>query len=281
MAQSKNSPARIVSKTTPAKVATKAIGKTVAKKVAMTAAKKAGTSVLKKVAKKYLGPVAAVGIGAYELYDRYNKEQAKKKKTSATKKDKPKPEAKKPVVKTPEKTPAKGPAIVNPTIKSTYRPNVVKSVIDRANAATPKAPVKESKPAAAKPAGKTVSQVWKEKTGMDWSEAKKLGVSDGSAKSNMALLAKLNSGATSRADLGVKPEPIAMATKKAEEIKTASPELATKKKGGMVKMKTGGMVNSNAKIVAIKRATGKVGGISKSPKTAIPKAKMGGSKGKC
>lgn len=91
----------------------------------------------------------------------------------------------------------------------------------------------------AKPAGKTVSQIWKEKTGMDWSEAKKLGLSDGSAKSNLALLAKLNSGATSRADLGVKVEPIVLATKKNEPM--ATPELETKRKGGPVKMKKGGM----------------------------------------
>ena len=70
-------------------------------------------------------------------------------------------------------------------------------------------------------------------------------------------------------------------------------------------MKTGGMVNSNAKIAASKKATGSVGGItkaiskatvkatspkgkvggtSKAPKKASPvklaKAKMGGMKGK-
>jgi hypothetical protein len=39
--------------------------------------------------------------------------------------------------------------------------------------------------------------------------------------------------------------------------------------------KTGGMVNSNPKLTASKKATGKVGGISKAPKTAVPKAKMG------
>jgi hypothetical protein len=58
--------------------------------------------------------------------------------------------------------------------------------------------------------------------------------------------------------------------------------------------KTGGMVNSNAKVTASKVAkgrpaksaepksaskvaTGKVGGISKAPKAATPKMKMGGS----
>lgn len=62
--------------------------------------------------------------------------------------------------------------------------------------------------------------------------------------------------------------------------------------------KTGGMVNPNASVQAskvakgrpaksaepksaAKKATGKVGGISKAPKTATPKMKMGGSmKGK-
>lgn len=111
-------------------------------------------------------------------------------------------------------------------------------------AASAKTPAKPAKTPAvvtklAKPAGKTVSQVWKEKTGMDWSEAKKLGLSDGSAKSNLALLAKLNSGATSRADLGVKVEPIVLATKKNEPM--AAPELVTKRKGGPVRMKKGGM----------------------------------------
>lgn len=40
-------------------------------------------------------------------------------------------------------------------------------------------------------------------------------------------------------------------------------------------MKTGGMVNSNTKASTVKKATGKVGGISKAPKTAVPKAKYG------
>jgi hypothetical protein len=43
------------------------------------------------------------------------------------------------------------------------------------------------------------------------------------------------------------------------------------------KMKVGGMVNSNKKITPSKTATGRVGGTSKAPKTAVPKAKMGGS----
>jgi|Laugrespbdmm15dd_1035085.scaffolds.fasta_scaffold21140_2 hypothetical protein len=132
----------------------------------------------------------------------------------------PKPSNKKPAA---PKAPAKAPA-------KPAKPATVKTP-----AKTPAA-VKPAPAAPAKaPAAKTVSQVWKEKTGMDWSEAKKLGVSDGSAKSNMALLAKLNSGATSRADLGVKVEPIVLATKKNEPM--ATPELETKRKGGATKMK--------------------------------------------
>lgn len=73
------------------------------------------------------------------------------------------------------------------------------------------------------------------------------------------------------------------------------------KKGGSVKKyKTGGMVNSNAKVSAIKSAgskgvksgvntkvskqtsaKGRVGGTSTAPKRAVPKAKMGGSKKYC
>ena len=54
---------------------------------------------------------------------------------------------------------------------------------------------------------------------------------------------------------------------------TGNPRL--KNGGTKTSYKTGGMVNSNAKVTASKKATGKVGGISKAPKTALPKAKYG------
>jgi len=44
---------------------------------------------------------------------------------------------------------------------------------------------------------------------------------------------------------------------------------------GKAMMKTGGMVNPNAKVTASTVATGKVGGISKAPKDAVPTAKYG------
>jgi hypothetical protein len=65
-----------------------------------------------------------------------------------------------------------------------------------------------AKPAAkttpAKPATTTtksapsVSELWKQKTGTSWSEAKKLGLSDGSASSNVALMKKLQSGSVNK-----------------------------------------------------------------------------------
>jgi len=51
--------------------------------------------------------------------------------------------------------------------------------------------------------------------------------------------------------------------------------------GQKLNYKTGGMVNSNAKVSASKVAKGRVGGTSAAPKTAVPKAKYGMSmKGK-
>ncbi len=77
--------------------------------------------------------------------------------------------------------------------------------------------------------------------------------------------------------------------------KVSSQRTVAKKETGY--MKTGGMVNSNASVQAskvakgrpaksaepksaAKKATGRTGGISKAPKGAAPKMKMGGMKGK-
>ena len=132
--------------------------------------------------------------------------------------------------------------------KSSTTGKIVKGVIDRAN----KYPSSSSKPTTTKPsssakpstsstkpaassnktkpaAGKTVSQLWKEKTGLDWSEAKKSGLSDGSAKSNLALMAKLKSGAMTRAELGAKSVVNKLEPKKVESVSSSSSEKATPK----------------------------------------------------
>jgi len=136
------------------------------------------------------------------------------------------------------------------TKKNTTTGKIVKAVIDRAN----KYP---SKPASTKPStsstkiapapSKTVSQIWKEKTGMDWSEAKKRGLSDGSAKSNLALLAKLKSGEVSKSSLSKPvastpaPTPSAPAAKMTPTggsgIGATEREPDTYRRGGSVKKK--------------------------------------------
>lgn len=90
--------------------------------------------------------------------------------------------------------------------------------------------------------GKTVSEIWKEKTGTSWSEAKKQGLTDGSMKANLALLAKLKSGSFDKEN----QPPARMETVKATDMKVSSTgptELAgvkspeKKKKGGIIKTK--------------------------------------------
>lgn len=119
-----------------------------------------------------------------------------KKPVSKAEAPKPKP--------TPKPTPK--PAAKKPATKSGSSYSAVKDIKSRMvpNTGAPKPGVgvkatskPKPKPTAktpAKPAAKTVSQLWVEKTGTPWSEAKKQGLSDGSAASNMALMKKLKSG---------------------------------------------------------------------------------------
>lgn len=77
--------------------------------------------------------------------------------------------------------------------------------------AKPKTPTKST--------GPTVSQLWTEKTGLAWSEAKKRGLSDGSLNSNLALMKKLKSGEVSKSSLESKTSTTASTTTSAiEEI---------------------------------------------------------------
>lgn len=119
-------------------------------------------------------------------------------------------------------------------------------------------------PVVVKPPAKTVSQIWKEKTGTEWSEAKKQGLSDGSAKSNLALLAKLKSGSLDKDKQSpAKTEPAKMETAKATDMKISytdptelsgldenelinKPGYGAKKKLGGI-MKKGGQVRKKRK----------------------------------
>lgn len=91
----------------------------------------------------------------------------------------------------------------------------------------------------AKPAAKTVSQLWTEKTGLPWSEARKQGLSDGSAASNIALMKKLKSGnAMEYISSGYKipSEDEARAMDDAYDA-AYGPAKTTMRRGGSVKMK--------------------------------------------
>jgi len=120
-------------------------------------------------------------------------------KAKPTPKPAPKPAAKKPAAKKPAAKPTYS-AVKD--IKSRMYPNtgVPKPGVGVRATTKPKPTTKKPAPTT-KPAGKTVSQVWAEKTGTSWSEAKKLGLTDGSAKSNLALLDKLNKGTVSKSSI--------------------------------------------------------------------------------
>lgn len=119
---------------------------------------------------------------------------------------KPKPTTKKPTSK---KTDTKKTDSKKPAAKSTY--SAVKDIKSRMYPNTgaptskkpatktlnvyapkpkPKAPTKPTTNSAAK----TVSQMWVEKTGTPWTDAKKQGLTDGTAAGNMALMKKLQTG---------------------------------------------------------------------------------------
>lgn len=117
---------------------------------------------------------------------------------------------------------------------------------------------------AATPAkGKTVAELWKEKTGTSWAEAKKQGLTDGSAANNMKVLKDLKAGkydkkapaATASPAASEKSEPVGtLPTRKAttvdnpgtkaEREKDNRASIPTFKKGGkkvMMKYKSGGV----------------------------------------
>ena len=79
---------------------------------------------------------------------------------------------------------------VKSKIESLKRPEIRKETIKPEVVVTPR---KKSEP--------TVSQLWKEKTGTSWSEAKKQGLTDGTASSNIALMKKLKSGEINKSSL--------------------------------------------------------------------------------
>jgi hypothetical protein len=155
--------------------------------------------------------------------------------------------------------------------------------------ATPKATPAKTTITPAKTSSPSVADLWKQKTGTSWSEAKKQGLSDGSAKSNMALMKKLQSGQITKSSLSndtfkkemeknVEDE-LSGKIKFPEPTKTAMYGGSMKKmrKGGMVKakMQYGGMYN-NAKLNPTGRKTAMTALGIKKPNTMMTKKKTGG-----
>jgi hypothetical protein len=102
---------------------------------------------------------------------------------------------------------------VKSTIESLKRPEIKK---------------KETKPEVPKTTTPSVSQLWQQKTGTSWSEAKKQGLTDGSAAANIALMKKLKSGDVNKESIKT-PKPgtaASMDTFKKEMEKNIQSELS-------------------------------------------------------
>lgn len=132
------------------------------------------------------------------------------------------PAVKKPVSTTPKKTLTKLPEV---TVTAKRKES---TVAPKAKTVTKPA----SGSATSNSGGKTVAQMWQEKTGTSWSEAKKQGLTDGSAKANMALMAKMKSNPESFSKRSTEAAPEKLApislSKAAENLSPAkpTPELA-------------------------------------------------------
>lgn len=95
----------------------------------------------------------------------------------------------------------------------------------------------------------TVSQLWQQKTGTSWSEAKKQGLTDGTAAANIALMKKLKSGSINKntikddSDRKLFEKEVAqnIQDELSGKIKFADP-VATMRRGGSIKkMRNGGI----------------------------------------
>ena len=123
-----------------------------------------------------------------------------------------------------------------------------------------------------KPVANTVSALWKEVTGTDWSVAKGLGLTDGSAKNNIALMKDLKSGSF---DLGKRVDarhqkevdkvleatannPVKLEPRKATELPGPERELATYRNGGTKRKTTMKKATPMKRKVATKTPTRKV-----------------------
>ena len=186
---------------------------------------------VKKMVKRYAGGGASLDTRPVQNAPKVT--ITPKKPVSKAEAPKPKP--------TPKPTPKPKPTTKKPTPKPGY--SAVKDIKSRMfpNTGIPKPGIgvkatTKPKPTTTKPkpAGKTVSQLWTEKTGLPWSEAKKQGLSDGSLTSNLALMKKLKSGSPMEYTTAYKGPDYSGDT--AAEASFGEPK-TTMKNGGRVKSK--------------------------------------------
>ena len=153
------------------------------------------------------------------------------------------PDVKNTIKKVAEDSKNKQAKIVKSKIESLKRPEIRKETIKKEVVVKP--------PKATAP---TVSQLWQQKTGTSWSEAKKQGLTDGSAAANIALMKKLKSGDVNKESIKAsKPGTAAsMDTFKKEMEKNVQSELsgettyappvpAMRRGGSIKKMRNGGI----------------------------------------
>jgi hypothetical protein len=134
-----------------------------------------------------------------------------------------------PVTKTKPKAKDTGYGARTKEVIKYMNPSNIKTTASKPAAKAPtKAPAKvttASKPTVTKTTAapaKTVSQVWTEKTGTSWSEAKKLGLTTGSAKDNMALLSRLNSGSVDKGTIATMKDNSKVPTLTATKVTTTT-----------------------------------------------------------
>lgn len=129
-------------------------------------------------------------------------------------------------------------------------------------------------------AAPTVSELWKQKTGTSWSEAKKQGLTDGSASANIALMKKLKSGDITKSTPKPKetttstPTPEPMPVKKVTLISApyrgSGMGAMERSEKEMEKKQFGGSAKSMKKAIGKTGSTRSSSGVTKPYKTGGP-----------
>jgi hypothetical protein len=114
-------------------------------------------------------------------------------------------------------------------------------------------PIKETKPVTnSRSKSKEVWQIWEEKTGTPWSEAKKKGYTDGSAKSNLALADKLLKGNKLTTPSKSKPstKPTTSKPQTYAEAMASKPKMRNKNVGNIQEPEEGNFITRTGEVLA-------------------------------